>query len=229
MGYGQATRSVSTRPLSALAIAVKVGVEGIGFDVATPLARRINLRGGASFLSYTHSFTEDGIQINPDIKFRKAAAYLDFYPFAGSFRISPGYVFYNGNHATASAMVPGGQTFTLDDTTYTSSTVDPVHGSAEVTFGRKEAPSLTVGWGNMIPRRAGRHFSVPFEIGFEYTGAPKFTYNLAGTACYQLVCDNVTTDPQIQANIKAEQDQLNGDLYDLRFYPIATIGIGYKF
>lgn len=228
MAYGQATRSVSTRPLSALAVAVKVGLEGVGFDVATPLSRRLNLRGGASFFSYTHQLTEDGIQINPDIQFRKAAAYLDIYPFAGSFRISPGYVFYNGNHATANAMVPGGQTFTLNDNTYTSSTVDPVRGSAEVTFGRKQAPSLTVGWGNMIPRHGG-HFSVPFEIGMEYIGAPKFTYNLTGTACYQLVCAPVQSDPQTQADLKAEQNDLNNDLYNLRFYPIVSIGLSYKF
>lgn len=228
MAYGQATRTVSTRPLSALAIAVKVGTGGIGFDVATPLARRFNLRGGASFFSYTQGLTEDGIAINPDIRFRQAAAYLDIFPFAGKFRISPGFVFYNGNHASATAMVPGGQTFTLNDNTYTSSPTDPVHGSAEISFGKKQAPSLTIGWGNMIPHHGG-HFSIPVELGVIFNTAPKFTYDLAGTACYQLVCAPVQSDPQTQADLKAEQNDLNNDLYNLRFYPIVSIGLSYKF
>lgn len=142
----------SNKPFSALGVAVKVGVEGVGFDVATPLARKFNLRAGASFFSYQGSLTEDGIQINPDVRFRKAAASLDYYPFGGSFRVSPGFVFYNGNHATATALVPAGQTFDLNDTTYTSSVTDPVRGSAIFDFGKKQAPSFTIGWGNSTLR-----------------------------------------------------------------------------
>jgi len=42
----------SSLPFSGLAIGVKVGLAGIGFDVATPLIHQwINLRGGASFIS----------------------------------------------------------------------------------------------------------------------------------------------------------------------------------
>jgi hypothetical protein len=216
------------RPFAAVGVAVKIGVEGIGFDVATPLARKFNLRGGASFFSYQGSLTEDGIQINPDVRFRKAAASLDYYPFGNGFRVSPGFVFYNGNHATATAMVPGGQTFDLNDTTYTSSAVDPVRGSAVVDFGKKQAPSFTVGWGNIVPRRGG-HWSVPFEVGFEYIGKPTLTYNLIGTACSSDGCGTFTNDAEIQADLKAEQDELNRDIAPLRFYPIVSIGLGYKF
>lgn len=228
MSFAQAiSGTTATRPFSGLGVAVKAGAEGIGFDLATPVARKFNVRGGASFFSYTHALTESGIHINPDLQFRKMGASLDWFPFNNGFRLSPGFVFYNGNHATATAQVPGGQTFTLNDTNYTSSPSDPVHGSAEVTFGHKQAPSFTVGWGNIVPRTG--HWSVPFEVGFEYIGPPAFVYNLAGTACNQFGCMNVQTSPDIQANLKAEQDKLNSDISPLRFYPILTIGIGYKF
>jgi hypothetical protein len=32
-----------------------------------------------------------------------------------------------------------------------------------------------------------------------------------------------------QANIEAQQARINSDIYDLRFYPILSIGVGYKF
>ncbi len=111
---------------------------------------------------------------------------------------------------------------------YTSFATDPIHGVASLTFGKRTAPQLTVGWGNMIPRR-GRHVSVPFDIGFQYVGAPLIHFNLAGTGCSDQGCSNLATDPTAQANIRQEESDLNGDIAPLRFYPIARIGIAYTF
>ena len=216
------------RPFSTLAFEMKAGTGGVGFDVATPLARKLNLRGGASFFNYSHHFNEDGIGVDGTLNFRTVSASLDFFPFGGGFRISPGVVLYNGNHVMANASVPGGQSFTLNDVNYTSSITDPVGGTFDVSFGHKAAPSLTVGFGNMIPR-SGRHWSVPVEIGFEYIGAPLIALGLSGSACSTAGCGSVQTDPTIKANVLAEQNKLNDDISPLRFYPIASIGIGYRF
>ncbi len=130
--------------------------------------------------------------------------------------------------------MPGGQAFSLGDGDYTSSTTDPVHGTFDLAFGSKAAPSLTVGFGNILPRKPGKHFSVPFEFGFEYIGPPTVTLTLAGTACQQgqpavIGCQSIASDPTTQANIRQEQTDINSDLSPLRFYPIVSIGLGYKF
>ena len=221
------------RPFSAVAVAIKVGVGGIGFDVATPLARKLNLRGGGEFFSYSPSLTEDGIDVNGSVNFKTVDMHVDFFPFGGSFRLSPGLTLYNGNHLNALATIPGNQTFSLGDGDYYSSPTDPVHGTFDVAFGNKVAPSFTLGFGNMIPR-SGKHFSVPFEIGFEYIGAPTITLSLTGTACQQgqpaaVGCQSISTDATTQANIRQEQLDLNSDLSPARFYPIASIGLSYKF
>ena len=227
-------REVSTRPFSAIGIAVKVGVEGVGFDVATPLSARTNLRSGASFFSNAPSFSIDSINTNGNIKLRKASTLVDFFPFNNSFRLSAGATFYNGNHLSATALIPGGQTFTLNDTDYVSSAADPVHGAFDVRFGNRIAPAFTLGFGNLVPRRAGKHFSVPFEVGFEYISQPTLTLSLAGTACDPtqppaVGCQSIATDATTQANLAAEQKTLNDDIAPLRFFPILTIGFGYKF
>ena len=227
-------REVSTRPFSAVGIAVKVGIEGVGFDVATPLSTRTNLRAGASFFSYNPAFSIDSIDTNGAIQLRKVSTLLDFFPFGGSFRLSAGATLYNGNHLSASALVPGGQTFTLNDTDYVSSAQDPVHGAFDVRFGNKVAPVFTLGFGNLVPRRAGKRFTVPFEFGFEYIAQPTIALTLAGTACDPtqppvVGCQSIATDPMTQANIAAEQKTLNSDISPLRFFPILSIGFGYKF
>ena len=219
-------------PFSTAAVAIKVGFAGIGVDIATPLASRFNLRAGGSFFSYSGSFNSDGITINGDLKFRSGTASLDWFPFNSSFRISPGITFYNGNNLNATVLVPGGQTFSLGDTNYTSSNADPVNGTAAVNFGRRTAPSLTIGFGNMIPR-SGRHISFPFEIGFQYIGPPTLTFNLSGIACTNsndpATCSPIQTNAQTQANIQQQESKIDSDIELLRFYPIISQGVSVRF
>jgi hypothetical protein len=44
------------RPFSGLGLATRVGFAGTGFDVATPLATRFNLRAGSDFFRYSPAF-----------------------------------------------------------------------------------------------------------------------------------------------------------------------------
>jgi hypothetical protein len=220
-----------TRPFSGLAMGAQVGILGIGFQVATPLASHFNLRGGASFFNYNDALSSDGINYNANLHFRSVETSVDWFPWARSFHISPGALLYNGNQVTANAAVPAGDTFTLNDTTYTSSATDPVRGTGSVKF-NKAAPKITVGWGNLLPR-SGRHFSVPFEIGFAYVGQPKTVLNLAGNACYnyegQNYCSDVATNSMIQTNLAAQQQKIANDISPARFFPILSTGFSYSF
>lgn len=223
----------SIRPFSALGIGVKVGVGGIGFDVATPLASRLNLRAGGSFFTYNiTNLSESGFNINGSVQLRSVNTSVDWFPFGGSFRISPGVTLYNGDNFGGTATVPAGSSITLNDQSYTSSATNPLAATFTTPsgrFGNKVAPSITTGFGNLVPRRHGAHWSVPFEIGMQYISAPKILLGLTGTACSTDGCQNVQTDPTTQANIQAQQNTINSDIYDLRFFPILSIGLGYKF
>ena len=226
-------RDTVMRPFSAVGVDLKFGVNGIGFDVATPLAPKLNLRGGASFFSYTvNNLSEDGFNVDGTLTFRSVNASVDWYPFRNGFRISPGVTLYNGNRFSGNATIPPGDVITLNGTDYTSSPTDPLVATftnPNNRFGNAVAPSITTGWGNIVPRARGSHWSVPFEIGFQYISPPKVLLNLTGTACSSDGCGNVQTDPTTQANILAQQNIINSDIYQLRFYPIVSIGVGYKF
>jgi hypothetical protein len=220
-------------PFSTAAIQIKLGVAGPGLDVAVPVAGRMNLRAGGSFFSYNPNLVEDGINVIGNIQLRSASANVDFFPFGNAFRISPGVVFYNGNQISAVASVAAGQTFTLNNVTYYSSAAAPVAGTFGLSFGKKVAPSLTMGFGNMIPRKGG-HWSVPVEIGAEYIGtAPQISLALSGTACQGSAttnCAPIASNPATQQNLVAEQASLNSNIpSQLRFYPILSIGLSYKF
>ncbi len=226
-------RGDTMRPFSAVGVDIKFGVGGIGFDVATPLAPKLNLRGGASFFSYTvNNLSEDGFNIDGTLTFRSVNASVDWYPLHNGFRISPGVTLYNGNRFSGNATVPAGGTITLNDTDYISSPTDPLVANftnQNNRFGNAIAPSITTGWGDIVPRAHGSHWSVPFEIGFQYISPPKVLLSLTGTACNSEGCGSVQTDPTTQANVLAQQNIINGDIYQLRFYPIVSTGVGYRF
>lgn len=225
------------RPFSGVGVGIKVGLGGIGFDVATPLVRkRLNLRGGASFLSYTpNTITADNLNINGSIKFQNADVMVDFFPFHGRFRISGGATVFNNTGLTATLSVPTGQSFSVGGTDYYSEPYNavtnpagPIAGTGTFTFGdNKIAPRATIGTGNLIPGK-GR-FTFQSEIGFQYFTAPTVVYSITGTGCQNYnagVYSNCGPIPQ--TNISSEQMKLQNDLSDLRFFPIVSFGLGIR-
>ena len=229
-GGPPAASSVSSRPhVRGVALGVTVGTLGIGAEAAVPLSEHLNLRGGMNFFSYSDTLTSSGVNYTGSLRFRSAEAELDWFPWARSFHISPGALLYNGNQLTGNALIPGGDTFTLNSVTYMSDPADPVHGSGSVKFD-KAAPKLTIGWGNLLPR-SRRRFAFPFEAGFAYAGTPKVALDFIGTACDASGrnCVPIATDPTTQANVAAQQKKIEHDASYARFYPILTTGFSYRF
>jgi len=210
-----------------LGVGVKVGTLGIGFQVGTALASRVNLRGGANFFNYNDSITEDGVLYNGTLQLRSVEAKLDLFVIGG-FRVTPGLLLYNNNNVSATATVPTGTTITLGGVSYTSNPADPLHGTASIGFS-KFAPTLAIGFGNLLPRSA-RHWSLSTDIGVAFSDAPSFGLGLTGSACVNngTVCQPTTT-PSIAANVEAQRVKIQNDIKDFKYYPDVSIMFGYKF
>ena len=123
---------------------------------------------------------------------------------------------------------PAGQSFTLGDITYYSEPGDPIVGNGTFTFGgNKVAPRVTIGFGNMLP--ANGHFRLITEFGIEYLSQPTVVYNISGGGCQNDVGGVYTNcGPIPQSSVTAEQNELQNDLTDLRFFPVFSIGLSYK-
>jgi len=215
--------------LPGVGVGVRASSLGVGGEVAVGVTRWINLRGGFNWLTYSRSFSKDGITYNGQLNLLSAEAHVDVFPFAGRFHVSPGLLAYNGNNITANAAVPGGQPFTLGGTAYLSDPTNPITGKGKLNF-VKAAPMILVGWGNLVPRKHS-HFSYSTELGVVFQQAPRTTLSLAGNACSTngLVCVNAATDPNVQASIAAEVAKINKSTSPFKYYPVVSIGVGYKF
>jgi hypothetical protein len=210
-------------------IGVKASTLGGGAEVAFRVTDRSNVRTGFNMISYSRGFSKDGIAYNGQLSFKTVEAHFDFFPFAGSFHISPGVLAYIGDPITGTPSVPGGRSFTLGGKAFFSDTTTPVAGSGKINFNRA-APTVTVGWGNLVPR-SGKRFSIPFEVGIAFQGSPQTTLNLTGNVCDSpgVNCRPVASDSVVQSQIHTEQTKINNSLSLFKIYPIISIGVGFKF
>jgi hypothetical protein len=217
----------STSPFHSLAVGLTASTLGAGFEVATPLSRTLNLRSGINVFSFAYPFIIDGVNYNAQLHFKSTASTVDWFPGHHSFHISPG-ILYAKNSMSAIASVGPGQNFELGDQPFLNSVDDPVAGAATVVFPHKIAPMVMMGFGNIIPR-SRRHFSIPFEVGVAYTGAPQINVNLNGTACTTDGCVSFASNAEAQASMKQEVSDLNEDLKRIPVYPIVSLGFAYHF
>jgi hypothetical protein len=232
----------STHPFSKVAFGTGLSPLGIQLALTTNINQHFNVRATGNLFNYSTNFTTSGIAANAKLNMKSGGSSLDIYPFHSGFRISPGVLFYNGNEITATASVPGGTSFTLNNQTYYSANANtttgatPVNGNAVLSLHTtKPAFTITTGWGNTIPRNG--HWSFPFEVGVALTGAPTVNVNLGGWACYdqaQTLCTDISskTDPialQIQSNLLAQVAKWTNDIEPLKTYPIASFGVAYSF
>ena len=215
-----------------IGVGFRVSTLGLGGEAAYQLTHSSNIRGGANYFSYSRGFDNNGINYNGDLRWLSGEAHYDWFPFSHvvrTFHLSPGVIVYNGNRVTASASVPGGNTFTLNHVTYGSNPADPVEGTGTLGF-NKAAPTFMFGFGNLVPRNR-KHFSANIEAGVAFEGAPKIGLNLTGSGCAPGTADcvSVATDPTVQSNVHGEQTILSNDLNPFRYYPILALTLGYRF
>jgi len=207
---------------------LKVSTLGVGIEAATGITRRSNVRVGFNAFGYNYNFNKDGIDYATNLQLRSVQATYDW--FLGGFHLSPGLLLYNGNKLGGAASVSGGRSFTLSGNQYFSNPADPVAGTANFELNKnKVAPMVLFGFGNLLPR-SSRRFSVSFDTGVVFMGSPQSTLNLTGSTCTAsgLSCQDIATNATIQANIQSEQQKISKSLKPFQFYPVISIGVGYK-
>jgi hypothetical protein len=226
LAYGQSYRDDS----GTFAAGVKVSTLGAGAEAAVRLTHRTNVRAGFNMIDYSRGFNKDGVAYNGQLSFKTLEAHYDIFPWAKSFHVSPGVLVYAGDPITATAAVPANQTFTLGGVNYSSDPANPVTGRGKIDFNRA-APMITAGWGNLISRQEGKHFSVPVELGVAFQGSPRASLGLAGSVCDStgFNCRAIASDPTVQANVVSEQGKIDNSMSFFKAYPIISVGLGYKF
>jgi len=215
-------------------LGLAVGINGIGLEIAEPIAQHFNIRGGGGYFRFDESFTSDGAQVEAGMKLGGGHVSLDYFPWSThGFYMSPQMYFGVQTSADVTVVVPPGQTISLSGGDYASSATDPLHGSATVRV-RNVAPGFTIGYGNLAPRRLGSHWSFPVELGFYYIGQPDLVIDFSGTACDRsqppaIGCQKVNNDADFQKDLARFTARQNHNLSYASVFPVLSFGFGYRF
>ncbi len=186
---------------------------GLGVEVTKSMTASLNARVGFNTWSYDKNFSDnDGIEYDFNLELRSMSALLDWHPFNGGFRLSGG-LFYNKNNINATARPQS--SYTIGNNTYTAAQIGSV--SANIDF-KTMVPYLGIGWGNAVGK--DKRLGFVFDLGIVYQGSPDVSMQATGL---------VASDPTFQADLAQEEQQLQNDVYDFKYYPVISLGMSYQF
>lgn len=201
-----------------LGVSAEVGTSGLGVSLVTPLRENLNLRVGVN--AFSHTFKENTSDASYDLKLKLQTinALLDYYPVSSSgFRLSGGVV-YNGNKVDAHAKTNASGNYTFNGNTYSVSQTGDVNGNVDF---RNFVPYAGIGWGNAVGNSKGWGFTA--DLGVIFQGAPKSSLYSTNCTAGAAICGQLATD------LAAESAELNDSTKDFRYYPVARVGVTYRF
>jgi hypothetical protein len=231
-------------PFSRIGIGANVSPLGIGINATTVLSDYFDARLMGNYFNYNSTqFEVEGFRANADVHLASMAASLDMYPFNSVWRLSPGVMFYNGNQFTASTVVAGGSSFSLDGQTFYSASTNAATGATPLTgtgilglHPRSIAFTAAGGFGKFIPR-SGRHWSFPSEFGVVFMGAPTANVTSSGWVCTdsaQTNCASINdaTNPvaeKFNSSLQAQLTKWRRDVGKVTLYPMFSYSVVYSF
>lgn len=197
-----------------VAVMVTGGTRGagvdLGFGVADTFGARISVAGA---LSVDRTVEETDLTYEVELKPESAGLLLDLYPGGGSFRLTAG-VLYNRGALDGEARPDASVVYEVGGRQYSGEQLGVV--TAETSF-EKVAPYLGIGFGNLAGLSSG--LCVTFDVGAFYQGKPDVT----------LRATNPLGIPGVDEAIAQEELDLEEKLDSYRYYPVVTLGIGYRF
>lgn len=200
-----------------MGVSADIGTTGFGAHLTVPVQESLNARFGFNTLNYNYSGSTSDTDYDFKLKLKTFDALLDYYPTSSTFRLTGGLV-YNGNKVTAVAKPTAGQFYEFEGNQYDATQAGQINGNIDF---KKVAPYLGIGFGNAVAKDSGWGFSG--DLGVIFSGSAKSSLTNSGCNLTTLQCTSLNND------LQAENVRLQDELDNLRYYPVARIGISYKF
>jgi hypothetical protein len=189
----------------------QLGFPGAGLGFAQPLNSHFTVR--ADYLTLgTHDdqYDEEGIRYEGTLKFARGGVFADWFPMAGSFRVTAGITANNMKLALTARGT--NQPVEIGDTTYVLTPQDRI--DAEVKF-PSTTPYLGIGWGH---HDAGTGLRFSFDLG-AIIGKAKVRTSVSGPNA------NLVS----QQDLDKETAELRDGVGKVKAIPQISFAIGYSF
>ena len=195
------------------ALGVQGGTTGGGVTAQVGLGSLIDLRATGDYLALSHDGTYQGVPYRGHWRGETGGAFVDVHPFNNAFLLSGGA--YVGARRLKFDATPQ-QPTTIGHITYTAAEVGELTGEAKLS---DATPFAGLGFNNTF--RTDSHWSFVGLIGVAFSGRPAVTLNSTGGL--------LSDDPVFQQSLAEQQAKISNSVRNYRYYPVATLGVAYRF
>ncbi len=200
------------------ALSTTLGTTGVGLHLTVPAMENVNARLGFNYLDYSRSGSTSDVDYDIKMKLGTFDALLDWYVNGSAFRVTGGVTF-NNNKIDAVAKSNAAGTYTIQGHTYNAASAGQINGTIDF---KKAAPYLGIGWGNALAKQE-KGWGFTADLGVLLQGSPSTTLTNTGCTAPSSVCAQLATD------VAAENVLLTDKANDFKIYPVARIGVSYRF
>lgn len=214
-----AALSASSAMAFEIGVAPRVGTNGYGLDLVTSVVPdTFNLRLGAYSYKLQKDFDNNEATFDTQLQLKSAGLFADYHLFSGHLRLSAG-ALYNGNQLDVKTKPNKNGQYVFNGNTYNAS---DFRGEGSLTF-KKFAPYVGIGGGNNAS--SSGNWSFLWDIGAMYQnkGKVKLNAEILNPLAPQSLKD------QFAADLQAEEADLQKEVDKYKWYPVVSIGVGYKF
>jgi hypothetical protein len=196
-----------------LAIAGRGGTLGLGGELIVNFLPVVNGRFGVTYLPLSVGGEIGEVSYDFDLRVLTFPLTLDWYPFKNGFHLSGGLIF---NQTEMDLDTGSTASVTFNGHEYSASEFGTIHGDANF---QRLAPYVGMGWGNAFGRE--KRWGILSDLGVAFLGRPRVSLSPTGQAAL--------SDPDFMADLAQEQADIEDDLSILRFYPVLSISLFYRF
>lgn len=190
----------------------QIGTLGIGGNLGYKIHDNFDVRININGLKYQKDVDVNDLTYKGDIKLFNVGLLGDYYPFDNSFRLTFG-AYYNQNKVSGYGYYSGDSFHGLNPNDFGKE-------YAEVSY-NKFSPYLGIGYQS----NDDSNWFFMADLGVLYQGKSNVKLN---TVCYnQMVCSILSN--QIDEENRQQKHDIQKKADRLSFYPVASIGIGFRF
>ena len=189
---------------------------GVGFSIGfdAPVRVRVDL---INSFSRDLNGTRAGVPYTGTLKLSDSGIYADWYPNGGGFRLVGGLLL-NQSKIDLQASAATGASATINGRSYALTGADAIN--AQVKY-PSVMPYLGIGWG-MGNREKGFSFIADLGVAF---GKASGTLDASPSLRQKISSAGLNADTELAAS----RQQLQDDVAKAGYYPVARVGVSYKF
>ena len=192
------------------ALTGKIGTLGFGGELTLGVSEKANFRLVMNYVNFEVLVVDEAGELDTEFDWFTYGVLLDYHPFKTPFRLSAG-LLVNDNTVDLDGDLTG--PVDLDDVEWL---LDDLDGGIEFD---ELAPYVGIGYGNAIGPEGRWHIAI--DIGFMFQGEPDTEASAVSSI--------PVLQPFVDAALEAEVQELEEEFEDYEIYPVASIGLSYKF